>query len=67
MGQLCGVYRAYNRTMLNNRDPVAHRQQLIMVRTDEDDGFACTGKFVDQFINRDFGPDIDALGWFIED
>ena len=51
----------------HDADAVAHRQQLVVVRGDQDHALARGGQPVDQAVDGDAGADVDALRRLVED
>jgi hypothetical protein len=66
MRQLVCDHDLFDLSMLDNRDAVAHREQLVMVLTNKDNRLSGFGECIHQFVNGDFGADIDALRRFIK-
>ena len=67
MGQLLRRANVGNGSVSHHGDAVAHREKLIVIRTDQQDGTALRGQPVDQAVDRKLGADVDPLRGFIED
>ena len=58
---------ATNPTFAEHDDPVAHPHQLGEFAGDEDDGIAGSGQFIDQLVDFELGPDVDAARRLVEE
>ena len=54
-------------TLVEDEDPVGHRDDLGQVARDEDDPEAGRGQLRDDPVDLDLGPDVDAAGRLVED
>ena len=53
-------------TFMHDQDPVAHSHHFIHFRADDDDPRSICNQLIDQFVDFNLGPDINASGWLIE-
>ena len=53
--------------LVQDEDPVGHREDLGQVARDEDDPEAGRGELGDDPVDLDLGADVDAAGRFVED
>jgi hypothetical protein len=64
---LTGFEDGHKVALMKDGHAVRHAENLGQFRTDHDDPNALRCKFVEQFVDREFGADVDAAGGLVEE